>query len=88
MGLSCAISSKAMMAAGWRTLPCSTVWSRTSCKPRREAIATEGWKWIEVSTDLPYGYSHGLRRLVGDPSPLSEEEAAEARQATRGVSGT
>ena len=42
-----------------------------------QAIATEGWKWIEVSTDLPYGYSHGLRRLVGDPSPLSEEETAE-----------
>lgn len=32
-----------------------------------EAIATEGWKWIEVSLDLHYGYSHGLRRLSGDP---------------------
>jgi ParB family chromosome partitioning protein len=42
-----------------------------------QAIATEGWKWIEVSTDLPYGYSHGLRRLVGDPSPLSADEAAD-----------
>jgi ParB family chromosome partitioning protein len=42
-----------------------------------QAIAAEGWKWIEVSTDLPYGYSHGLRRLVGDPSPLSAEEAEE-----------
>jgi ParB family chromosome partitioning protein len=42
-----------------------------------QAIATEGWKWIEVSTDLPYGYSLGLRRLVGDPSPLSADEAAE-----------
>lgn len=42
-----------------------------------EAIAAEGWKWIEVSTDLPYGYSHGLRRLVGDPSPMSDDEAAE-----------
>ena len=30
-----------------------------------------------MSTDLPYGYSHGLRRLVGDPSPLSANEAAE-----------
>lgn len=26
-----------------------------------EALATEGWKWIKVATDLPYGYSHGLR---------------------------
>jgi ParB family chromosome partitioning protein len=42
-----------------------------------QAIAADGWKWIEVSTDLPYGYSHGLRRLVGDPSPLSADEAAE-----------
>ena len=30
-----------------------------------------------MSTDLPYGYSHGLRRLVGDPSPPSADEAAE-----------
>ncbi|RUS63620.1 DNA-binding protein [Pseudorhodobacter sp. E13] len=42
-----------------------------------QSVAAEGWKWIEVSTDLPYGYSHGLRRLVGDPSPLSADEAAE-----------
>jgi len=30
-----------------------------------------------VSNDLPFGYSHGLRRLVGDPSPLSADEAPE-----------
>jgi ParB family chromosome partitioning protein len=42
-----------------------------------QAIAAEGWKWIEVCTDLPYGYSHGLRRLVGDPSPLGADEVAE-----------
>ena len=42
-----------------------------------QAIAAEGWKWIEVSTDLPYGYSHGLRRLVGNPSPLNADEVAE-----------
>ena len=41
-----------------------------------EALATEGWKWIEVATDLPYGYSHGLRRLAGDPAPMTEEESA------------
>jgi len=41
-----------------------------------EAIATEGWKWIEVATDLPYGYSHGLRRLAGDPAPVTDEESA------------
>ncbi|MBL4929451.1 ParB/RepB/Spo0J family partition protein [Fuscibacter oryzae] len=41
-----------------------------------QAIAVEGWRWIEVSTDLPYGYSHGLRRLAGDPAPMNEEESA------------
>jgi ParB family chromosome partitioning protein len=41
-----------------------------------EAIATESWKWIEVSLDLPYGYSHGLRRLSGDPAPTTDDEGA------------
>ncbi len=41
-----------------------------------EALAPEGWKWIEVATDLPYGYGHGLRRLAGDPAPMTDEESA------------
>lgn len=41
-----------------------------------EAIAAKGWKWIEVSLDLPYGYSHGLRRLNGDPAPMTDDEGA------------
>ena len=41
-----------------------------------EALASEGWKWIEVAPDLPYGYSHGLRRLAGDPAPMTDEESA------------
>jgi ParB family chromosome partitioning protein len=41
-----------------------------------EALVSEGWKWIKVATDLPYGYSHGLRRLAGDPAPMSDEESA------------
>ncbi len=41
-----------------------------------EALASEGWKWIEVATDLPYGYSHGLRRVAGNPAPMTEEESA------------
>ncbi len=41
-----------------------------------EALASEGWKWIEVATDLPYGYSHGLRRLAGDSAPMTDEESA------------
>lgn len=41
-----------------------------------EALVAEGWKWIEVATDLPYGYSHGLRRLAGDPTPMTNDESA------------
>ncbi len=26
-----------------------------------ETVAVEGWKWIEVALDLPYGYSYRLR---------------------------
>ena len=41
-----------------------------------ETVAVGGWKWIEVALDLPYGYSHGLRSLSGDPAPMSEDEGA------------
>jgi len=44
-------------------------------KVEAEALASEGWKWIEVATDLPYDYSHGLRRLAGDPAPMTDEES-------------
>jgi len=42
-----------------------------------EAIATEGWKWIEVSIDLPYGYSHSMRGLKGEPTPMTDSESAD-----------
>ncbi len=48
----------------------------TKLQAEAEALASEGWKWIEVATDLPYGYSHGLRRLAGDPAPMTDEESA------------
>lgn len=41
-----------------------------------EMVAVEGWKWIEIALDLPYGYSHGLRSLSGDPAPMTNEEGA------------
>jgi len=41
-----------------------------------EAIAVEGWKWIQVALDLPYGYSHALRSLFGDPALLTDDEGA------------
>lgn len=39
-----------------------------------KAIAKEGWKWIEVATELPFGHSHGLRRIDGHVAALTDDE--------------
>jgi len=41
-----------------------------------EAIAKEGWKWISVAVDFPYGHAGGLRELEGKPADLPIEEQA------------
>ena len=41
-----------------------------------EALRDEGWKWIAVATDFPYGHSAGLRRLIGETTELTQEEAS------------
>jgi len=41
-----------------------------------EAVRAEGWKWVEVATDFPYGHTYGLRRLAGEQRALTEEEIA------------
>src|SRR5712672_509014 len=41
-----------------------------------EAIAAEGWKWISVAVDFPYGHASGLRELEGKPADLTAEEQA------------
>ena len=48
-----------------------------------EAIRAEGWHWIEVGTDFPYGHTYDLRRIRGETEPMSEEEekACEALKA-------
>jgi len=53
-------------------------------KLKREAdgITTEGWKWIEVAPDFPYGHTYSLRRVHGAPTPLTTEEEA-ARDAAQ-----
>ena len=45
-------------------------------KADAEGIATEGWKWIAVAVDFPYGHTNGLRELDGEPADLTEEERA------------
>jgi ParB family transcriptional regulator, chromosome partitioning protein len=39
-------------------------------------IAAEGWKWIEVNVDFPFGHTHHLRELDGTPTDLTAEEQA------------
>ncbi len=43
-------------------------------------VAAEGWRWIAVDTDLPYGHDRGLRVLTATFADLTEEERA-AREA-------
>jgi ParB family chromosome partitioning protein len=51
-------------------------------KAEAEAIAREGWKWIEVAADFPYGHTNGLRALAGTPVDLTDEER-DTREALR-----
>lgn len=39
-----------------------------------EVIAAEGWKWISVAVDFPFGHTTGLRELEGTPASLTSEE--------------
>ncbi len=39
-----------------------------------EAIRAEGWHWIEVGADFPYGHTYDLRRIRGEAEPMNEEE--------------
>ncbi len=41
-----------------------------------EKIAKEGWKWISVAVDIPYGHTGQLRELEGKPADLTTEEQA------------
>ena len=45
-------------------------------KAEAETVAAEGWKWIEVAIDFPYGHTHGLRELEGVATDLTSEEQA------------
>ena len=48
----------------------------TKLKAEAEQVAAEGWKWIEVATEFPYGHAHGLRELDGVAADLTPEERA------------
>jgi ParB family chromosome partitioning protein len=41
-----------------------------------ETMRAEGWKWISIAPDFPYGHTAGLRRLDGQTVELTDEELA------------
>jgi len=54
----------------------------SNLKAAAENLSGEGWKWIAVATDFPYGHTSGLRRLVGQMLDLNDEERT-SREALR-----
>jgi ParB family chromosome partitioning protein len=42
-----------------------------------DVIRAEGWHWIEVAPEFPYGHGFGLRQLRGETVPLTAAEEAE-----------
>jgi ParB family chromosome partitioning protein len=51
-------------------------------KATAEGLRPEGWKWIAVAVNFPYGHDAGMRRISGKLQALSEVEHAE-REALR-----
>ena len=43
---------------------------------KAEPLRAEGWKWITVAPDFPYGHTAGLRQLDGQSVDLTDEERA------------
>ncbi|GAB5471652.1 MAG: ParB/RepB/Spo0J family partition protein [Rhodospirillales bacterium] len=39
-----------------------------------EAVREEGWKWIEAAPEFPYSHTWNMRRIIGEPQPMSDEE--------------
>lgn len=43
-------------------------------REKADTIRAEGWKWIEVAPEFPYGHVFGLRQLRGEEVALTPEE--------------
>jgi ParB family chromosome partitioning protein len=62
---------------GWlRDVPLLDRLVTEKLKAEAEAIAAEGWKWIAVAVNFPYGQTDDLRELDGVPASLTDEERA------------
>jgi len=46
-------------------------------KSLADEVAAEGWRWITVSLELPYGYDCDLRAITGTAAELSSKERRE-----------
>ncbi|WP_298317250.1 ParB/RepB/Spo0J family partition protein [Reyranella sp.] len=40
-------------------------------------VAAEGWKWVAADLELPYGYDHDLRGIIGAFAELTKKERRE-----------
>jgi ParB family transcriptional regulator, chromosome partitioning protein len=43
-----------------------------------DSVRSEGWKWVEIALDFPYGHTSGLRQISGEPVGMSDDETATA----------
>jgi ParB family chromosome partitioning protein len=41
-----------------------------------ERVKAEGWRWVQIAQDFPYGHTAGLRRIMGEETALTEEDHA------------
>ena len=64
--------------AGCKIPCCSTGWLRRKLEREAKAIRAEGWKWLEVATDFPYGHTYGLRHISGEAIPMADQEITSA----------
>jgi ParB family chromosome partitioning protein len=39
-----------------------------------EAVAREGWRWVEASVEFAYDHTNGLRRLTGEAADITDDE--------------
>ncbi len=55
---------------------------REALDAKADEVRAEGWKWVEAAPEFAYGRTWSHRRIVGAPTPLSDEDHA-SRQALR-----
>ena len=49
---------------------------------KSEKVKAEGWRWVQIAQDFPYGHTAGLRRIMGEETALTDEDHAR-REALR-----